>query len=302
MLTIKNVTAFIHLAESKTFAEAADKLHITQPALSSSIKKLEEHLGGRLFSRNTRNVSLSIEGKTFLPEAKRLLSDWNNSMADMQSLFAVKQGSLSIAAMPSFAEGALPRLIRAFHLEYPNVRFRIMDVVMEAVIDCVLSGRAELGFSFEPERREGLDFRPIFDDAFIAVVYPQHSFAQQSSVDWQAILTEPFVAMNRDSSVRNWLHQTAAHIDTPINLIAEANQLSTVGQLVASGVGVSVVPSLCRPQMLAKGLVCVPLEQDLLVKPVGMIKATRRNLSVAAQRFWETVVSKSEEVGVTTSS
>ncbi len=302
MLTIKNVTAFIHLAESKTFAEAADKLHITQPALSSSIKKLEEHLGGRLFSRNTRNVSLSIEGKTFLPEAKRLLSDWNNSMADMQSLFAVKQGSLSIAAMPSFAEGSLPSLIRTFHDQYPNIRFRIMDVVMEAVIDCVLSGRAELGFSFKPERSEGLDFQPLFDDAFVAVVDRQHHFAALSQVDWQAVLAEPFVAMNRDSSVRNWLHQTADKIATPINLIAEANQLSTVGQLVASGVGVSVVPKLCQPQMLAKGLVCVPLEQDLLVKPVGMLKATRRNLSVAAQQFWEVVKSQSPAGASTTSS
>lgn len=290
MLNPKSLTAFVCLAESKTFAEAAEKLHITQPALSTSIKKLEDDLGGALFSRNTRNVALSVEGKVFLPQAKRILMDWSNSMADIKSLFAVKQGTLTVAAMPSFAEGLLANYLRGFHQPNPNIRFRILDVVMETVIDCVLSGRAEIGFSFQPERDDGLEFHPLFDDAFIAVVYPEHPFASREKIDWQAVLDEPFVAMNHDSSVRNWLHKTAESLNTEIKLIAEANQLGTVGQLVAAGIGVSIVPMLCRKQMLAKGLVCVPLAQNHLVKPVGMIRARRRTLSVAAQQFWDHII------------
>ncbi|WP_100641559.1 LysR family transcriptional regulator [Alteromonas facilis] len=290
MLNLKSINAFITLAESKTFAEAADKLHITQPALSSSIKKLEESLGGKLFSRNTRNVSLTNEGKVFLPEAKRLWGDCDNAMADMKRLFAVKQGSLTIAAMPSFAEGPLPKLLQRFNADYPNIRFRILDVVMEAVIECVLSGRTEIGFSFKPERDDGLVFSPLFEDKFIAVVDNSHPLASESELSWRTILAEPFIAMNRDSSVRLWLHQIAEQLDMPLNLVAEANQLSTVGQLVTTGMGVSIVPMLCRPQMLSKGLKCIGLEEDLLVKPVGIIKAKRRTLSVPAQEFWHAVL------------
>lgn len=287
MFHSKSIAAFVCLAESKTFAEAADKLHITQPALSTSIKKLEEQLGGKLFSRNTRNVSLSIEGKAFLPQAKRLLNDWSNAQADMQSLFAVNRGTLTIAAMPSYAEGLLPHSVRAFTAQYPNIRYRVLDVVMEQVIDCVLSGRAELGYSFAPDALDGLAFYPLFEDAFIAVLTNDHPLASNSACRWEDILTQPFVAMNRDSTVRQWIERTSETLKVPINLVAEANQLSTVGQLVAAGLGVSIVPSLCREQMRAKGLHCVPLSQDYLVKPVGILRATRGSLSVAAQKYWD---------------
>lgn len=293
MFTLKTVSAFVQLAESKTFAEAADKLHITQPALSTSIKKLEEHLGGLLFSRNTRNVSLTQEGSVFLPQAKRLLVDWSDSMADMQSLFAIQQGSLTVAAMPSFAEGRLSAILARFHQSFPKIKIRVLDVVMEEVIASVKSGRAEIGFTFLPERLEGLIFERLFDDSFIAVVSKGHRFTECESISWVEAFAHPFVAMNRNSSVRNWLETVASEKQQPINLVAEANQLGTVGQLVGQGIGVSIVPQLCKQQMLAKGLVCLPLRERALVKPVGMIQTKRDTLSVAASGLWKTLTTSS---------
>lgn len=290
MYTVKTVSAFVQLAESKTFAEAADKLHITQPALSTSIKKLEEQLGGLLFSRNTRNVSLTQEGRIFLPQAKRLLLDWTDSLADMRSLFAIQQGSMTIAAMPSFAEGRLPALLASFHHLFPKIKIRVLDVVMEEVIESVKSGRAEIGFTFRPERLEGLYFERLFDDAFIAVVSDGHPLLQCDSVSWAQAFEYPFVAMNRNSSVRNWIEAIATEMQQPINLVAEANQLGTVGQLVGQGMGVSIVPQLCEQQMQAKGLVCLPMAEHHLVKPVGMIQNKRDALSVAASRLWKSIV------------
>ncbi|MBT0587166.1 LysR family transcriptional regulator [Alteromonas oceanisediminis] len=285
MFSPKSVNAFVRLAESKTFAEAADKLHITQPALSTSIRKLEAQLGGKLFSRNTRNVQLTMEGKTFLPAAKRLLLDWSNSLTDMQSLFAVQQGTLTIAAMPSFAEGMLPGIIANFLNAYPNVKIRVLDVVMEEVIDCVLSGRAEIGFTFAPEQLDGLTFSALFDDRFMAIVSREHLMAKADSLDWLATLQQPFVAMNRQSSVRRWVEGVADEHKVNLNVVAEANQLSTVGQLVAHNIGVSIVPALCEAQMVSKGIRCIALEQLFINKPVGLLTATRGSLSVAAEAF-----------------
>lgn len=110
-ISYRNMLAFIRVAESATFAEAAEKLHLTQPALSSAIKKMEEQLGGKLFSRSTRRVSLTPEGQTLLPNAKRLVNEWDETFHDMQNLFAMQQGKLTIAAMPSFAESKLQHTI-----------------------------------------------------------------------------------------------------------------------------------------------------------------------------------------------
>lgn len=285
-ISYRNMLAFIRVAESSTFAEAAEKLHLTQPALSTAIKKMEEQLGGKLFSRSTRRVHLTPEGETLLPTAKRLVNEWDDAFEDMQTLFAMQQGKLTLAAMPSFAEARLPAILKNYHQRYPNIRLRILDIVMELVIESVLAGRAELGFTFEPELQDGLTFMPMFSDHFVAVAHPEHPLAKHGDVDWKQILQYPFVAMNRGSTVRKWTEQVASNTGH-LNIIAETGQLGSVGQLIATGMGVSVVPALCSEQMESKGLRCIAIEDNPLVKQVGMIRATRGTMSVAAQTLWQ---------------
>lgn len=285
-VSYRNMLAFIRVAESATFAEAAEKLHLTQPALSSAIKKMEAQMGGKLFSRSTRRIHLTPEGETLLPTAKRLIDEWDETFQDMQNLFAVRQGKLTLAAMPSFAESRLPDILSHYHAQYPNIRLRIVDVVMEEVIDSVLSGRAELGFTFEPEIIDGLVFSPMFDDCFVAVVYQDHPLAGEKSIELQDCFSYPFIAMNRGSAVRKWTEQAAAQHGN-INIIAETGQLGSLGQLIAQGLGISVVPALCRAQMQARGLCCIGINNNPLVKRVGLIRQVRGGMSVAAQALWE---------------
>lgn len=284
-ISYRNMLAFLRVAESATFAEAAEKLHLTQPALSSAIKKMEEQLGGKLFSRSTRRVQLTPEGQTLLPSARRLVDEWDETFEEMQNLFAVRQGKLTVAAMPSFAEARLPALLTRFHHQYPNIRLRILDVVMEATINSVLAGQAEMGFTFEPHNTDGLVFTPLFSDAFIAVLYPTHPLASAKTVSTRQLLQSPFVAMNRGSSIRRWTDELASANQAPV-IVAEAGQLGSVGQLIAKGLGVSVVPQLCQAQMQRNGLVCLPLADQPLVRQVGMIRASRNSMSVAAQALW----------------
>lgn len=285
-VSYRNMLAFIRVAESATFAEAAEKLHITQPALSSAIKKMEEQLGGKLFSRSTRRIHLTPEGETLLPTAKRLIDEWDETFQDMQNLFAVRQGKLTLAAMPSFAESRLPEILNRFHSQFPNIRLRIVDVVMEEVIDSVITGRAELGFTFEPEIMDGLVFSPMFDDCFVAVVHENHPLAGKKHIDLQQCFSYPFIAMNRGSAVRKWTEQAAALCGS-INIIAETGQLGSVGQLIAQGLGISVVPALCKEQMQARGLCCIHIDNNPLVKRVGLIRQARGGMSVAAQALWK---------------
>ncbi|MEW9796857.1 LysR family transcriptional regulator [Alteromonas sp. CYL-A6] len=284
-ISYRNMLAFLRVAESATFAEAAEKLHITQPALSSAIKKMEEQLGGRLFSRSTRRVQLTPEGEMLLPAAKRLINDWDETFDDMQHVFSMRQGKLTVAAMPSFADSLLPGILSRYHQQFPDIRLRILDVVMESVIESVQSGRAEIGFTFEPEIADGLEFVPLFEDKFIAIASPDHPLASSATVSWAQCLTYPFILMNRGSAVRNWTEQRAAQHGV-LSVVAETGQLGSVGQLVAQGLGISVVPALCEGQMAAKGLICLPFNDGALQKQVGLIRGARRGLSVAAQTLW----------------
>lgn len=290
MLTYKQIKAFLILAQSSTFAEAAEKIHLSQPALSTSIKKMEILLGGKLFSRSTRRVLLSQEGKEFVPIAKRLIHDWDTATHDMQELFAMQRGKLTLAAMPSYANSKLPSILQLFKQRWEEINITIKDVVMEEVIALIREGRAEIGFSFESDYMEGLEFYPLLDNPFIAVMSEEHPLASNTQVSWEKLVDYEFVAMNRGSSVRQWIEEFVSKNGYSLNIVTEANQLSTLGELVNHGLGISVVPGICESQFSQNQVRCLPIEGVNLAKRIGILKASRKSLSVTAQALWDQVV------------
>ena len=292
-VSYRQIKAFVEVAKSSTFAEAAVNLHLTQPALSSAIKKMEEQLGGKLFQRNTRNVSLTPEGEVLFPNALRLLHDWDNTFSDIQNLFAMAKGQLTICAMPSFAESHLPNILSVFHQRIPNVNLRIVDVVMEQVIHEVTTGRSEIGFSFEPERKDGLVFKSLFADEFVVVTNKAQSAHLGDKLHWQDCLKLPLVMMNRGSAVRHWTQTKLAQYGE-LNIIAETGQLSTLGKLILNGLGISIMPAICKAQMERLGLVTKEISDMPLVKNIGIIRNARKGLSLPAQSMWDMAVAHYE--------
>lgn len=289
-VSFRQLQIFVCIAKSHTFAQAADKMCLSQPALSSAIKKMESQLGGLLFSRTTRKVELSPEGRQFLPVAERLIDDWQVAFTDLHNLFSLGQGKLSIAAMPSFAAGLLPSILQQFKAEFPNIKLSVADVVMESVIKDVQAGRAEIGFSFEHEKMDGLEFHSILTDNFIAVLPTNHPLSENTRLSWSQIALYPFVAMNKGSAIRHWIDSFMVINNLSLNIVVEASQLATLGQFVKHDLGVSVVPAICREQMLSKDLVCLNIHQSSLSKRVGIIRQKNGNLSSVAAAFWQWTV------------
>jgi LysR family carnitine catabolism transcriptional activator len=290
-VSFRQLQIFVCIAQSATFAQAAEKMCLSQPALSSAIKKMESQLGGLLFSRTTRKVELSPEGRQFLPVAERLIGDWQEAFSDLHNLFSLGRGKLSIAAMPSFAAGLLPGILQQFKTEFPNIKLSVADVVMESVIKDVQAGRAEIGFSFEHEKMDALEFHPILTDNFIAVLPINHPLSENKVLSWSQIALYPFVAMNKGSAIRQWIDSFMELNHLSLNIVVEASQLATLGQFVKHDLGVSVVPALCKEQMLSKDLVCLKIHQSGLSKRVGIIKQKNGNLSQVAASFWQWTVS-----------
>ncbi len=289
-VSFRQLQIFVCIAQSHTFAQAAGKMCLSQPALSSAIKKMESQLGGSLFSRTTRKVELSPEGQQFLPVAVRLVGDWQDAFSDLHNLFSLGRGKLSIAAMPSFAAGLLPGILQQFKAEFPNIKLSVTDVVMESVIKDVQAGRVEIGFSFEHEKMDGLEFHPILTDNFIAVLPVNHPLSEHQVLSWSQIALYPFIAMNKGSAIRQWIDSFMEINHLSLNIVVEASQLATLGQFVKHDLGVSVVPALCQEQMLSKELLCLRIHQSGLSKRVGIIRQTNANLSSVATSFWQWTV------------
>ena len=206
-MTVKQMRAFLAVAQSLSFAAACERLHLSQSALSLTIKGLEEGLGGRLFSRNTRNVALTPEGESLLPLARRLMADWDNAEDELRQLFTLQRGRVTVAAMPSFAGNLLPPILKIFRARYPQVNVTVHDLINEQVLEMVRDRQVELGVAFEPAEGSSLLFTPLYLDRFIAVVPGDSPLAQYAEIDWQTLLEQPFITLQRPSTVRVMLEE-----------------------------------------------------------------------------------------------
>ncbi|CAI8178018.1 MAG: HTH-type transcriptional regulator CynR [Glaciecola sp. HTCC2999] len=292
-LSFKQLQAFLTMAHSHNFAEAATKMHVTQPALSSAIKKCEDILGGELFARTTRTVSLTKEGETFLPIAQRLYTEYQDAIEQIQAVFAKQVGSLNVAAMPSFAERYLPEYLFEFHAMYPNISIKIEDVVVEKVIDLVQAGKVECGFSFEPKVNSDMTFTPLFTEQFVVVMHANHPLndAKHTTLALNDIASFDVVVMNKNSNLRVFIDSVYKEQGIEPKIIAEASQIGTLGQLVKQQIGIAIVPQLSSQRMEELGLVCCRLNEAKLQRKVGIITNPYQQLSVTTQAFLRIVES-----------
>ncbi|WP_445576800.1 HTH lysR-type domain-containing protein [Pseudomonas sp. E141] len=294
-MTLKQIRAFLAVAQSLSFAVACERLHLSQSALSLTIKALEEGLGGRLFSRNTRNVALTPEGESLLPLARRLVADWDNAEDEMRQRFTLQRGRVTLAAMPSFAGNLLPPILRTFRARYPNVNVTVNDVINEQVLEMVRDRHVELGVAFEPMQSSSLAFTPLYLDRFVAVVPLDSPLAQRSEIQWQTLLEQPFITLQRPSTVRVMLEEHLQSRGMKLPVEFESHQLATVGRMVASGLGVSAVPALCVGQMHELGARCITLSDPVIERAIGVLTKPGHELSAAAQALFDTL--RDQDIG-----
>ncbi|AUG01568.1 LysR family transcriptional regulator [Pseudomonas sp. 09C 129] len=286
-MTVKQIRAFLAVAQSLSFAVACERLHLSQSALSLTIKALEDGLGGRLFSRNTRNVALTPEGEALVPLARRLIADWDNAEDELRQRFTLQRGRVTLAAMPSFAGNLLPPILKTFRARYPQVNVTVNDVINEQVLEMVRDRQVELGVAFEPQQSASLQFTPLYIDRFVAVVPSDSPLADLKDIDWQSLLEQPFITLQRPSTVRVMLeeHLRAREMKLPVEF--ESHQLATVGRMVASGLGVSAVPALCAGQMRELGARCITLRDPVVERAIGVLTNPGHELSSAAQALFD---------------
>lgn len=289
-MNIKQVRAFLAVAQSMSFASAATQLHLSQPALSLSIKGLEDNLGGKLFTRTTRHITLTPEGEALVPIARRLLAQWENAEDEMKQRFALQLGKITIASMPSFAASLLPKAIRNYHASYPSIQVAIDDVLSDTVVEMVRNNQVELGITFEPNTLLDLSFYPLYEDRFIAILPNNHPLEANTEIHWEALLKYDFITLQRPSSVRTMIESTLNKAGIELNVAFDAHQLATVSRMVSEGMGVAVVPALCRQQASEQGAVCRPIIQPEIRRRVGVICHPRSHLSIAAAAMLDVLI------------
>ncbi|MFT7299860.1 MAG: LysR family carnitine catabolism transcriptional activator [Porticoccus sp.] len=239
-------------------------------------------VGGRLLSRTTRTLSLTPEGTDFPPVAQRLLADWDNALADIHNLFAMRRDKLTIATMASFSIGQLPRELVHYRKQHQDINIAVQDEMAE---DMVRKGRVEVGVTFDLEESGDLIFEPLLEDRFFVVTPKQHHLLDIHNITWKHLQDYPFIALYRPSAMRQIIDKTTASWGVKLTVEFEANQLSSIRSMVKNGLGISVMHSLTIQQMKPLGLECRPLTRPAVTRKVGVL--TRRRFPRPPTPWWK---------------
>ncbi|WP_170134021.1 LysR family transcriptional regulator [Palleronia aestuarii] len=281
---MRQIEAFVVLAEARSFSEAAHRFGLSQPAFSAVIQRMESAMGLRLFHRTSRSVELSAEGHAFLPRAQDLLRSWSSVFDDMADLAAARGGRVTVAALPSLAAGLLSNLAITFRRSHPGVRLDLRDVLHEDVVALVKSGQADFGISVAPPDQPEIEFVPLLQDTFVAIVSREHVLATRGTLTWAMLRDQPLVAMTRATSVRRLMDDAFRKTGLSPMPVCEVNHLATIAGLVASGFGISALPALCLPTVLRPEIAWLPLATPTAWRTLGVLKL-RRAPSIAAAAF-----------------
>ncbi|MGE0435137.1 LysR family transcriptional regulator [Ramlibacter sp.] len=284
-LTGRAIDAFLALEETRRFALAAKRCHVSPSTFSQMIARLEDQVGARLFDRDTRNVSLTPEGEVFSVGAHRIAAEIRSSLSELMDRASHRRGRVAVAVTPSLAADWLPRRLAEFRASYPDIDLRMHDGTTDRCMEMVLRGEADFGISAQRGREAEFDNVLLFQERYYVICAEGDALAQRKGVKLTDLRHRTFVHMVRTGTVRQQMMPLLASAQVADSGMEVANFGSVAG-LVAAGFGISIVPEHAVRLCHREGLVAVPVQSTKAVRPVIMTRRKGLSLSVAASAFW----------------
>jgi DNA-binding transcriptional LysR family regulator len=281
-VTLKQIRAFRALAELKSFTRSAERLGLTQSALSLLIRELEREVEVRLFDRTTRSVELTAAGRELLPYAAKAMTDLEHGLRSTSELAARRRGRVTVATPPIAAAMLVPRAVVEFHARYPGIAVVVQDLAPEEIVSRVRDGLADCGIGpFANTAWEGLDRTSLADGPLILAMPRGHALAAKRAVVWADLLSFPVIAV---ASVRRDLDRNLP-AGLSLEPTYEVSQMVTAIGMVGAGLGIAVVPAWMTPMTRLYDIVTRPVTGPIVSREVSLVTRSGYPLSPAADSF-----------------
>ncbi|RKP55982.1 LysR family transcriptional regulator [Pararobbsia silviterrae] len=284
-LNLRDIRAFVTVAQAGNFTRAATRLHLSQPALTVQIRRLEETVGARLFDRNSRSVALTQTGRELLPLLQRSLNDMEQALRDARALGEGASGTVRLACLPTFAASALPELIQAFRTRVPQAQFQIRDVVANIVNTLVRNEDVDIGVTGGNTVDATLDVLHTGEDRLVVVCPTSHALARKRRVKVTDLGGTPLVLTAPGTSVRAVVDAALAAAQCSPDIACEPTYMMTAVAMVRGGLGVSVLPASAREVRAEPGLVTRTIDDPAFVRPIALVKKRGRTLPRVTEEF-----------------
>lgn len=278
----QHLQAFVAIAETGSFSAAAERLHLTQPAISKRIALLEDQLKSPLFDRIGRQIALTQAGQVLLSKAILILSEVTAAQRAIADLKGEVEGKLSIATSHHVGLHYLPPFLREFSTQFPQVKLDLHFLDSEQAYYEILQGRFDLAIiTLALEQDTRLKSHNLWHDQLHFVAAPTHSLAAQPNLQLADLSRHPAVMPDTNTYTTQLISKLFETQAATLDIGMVSNHLDTIKMLLSIGLGWGVLPK----RILDSELVILNVEHEPIMRPLGCIHHNQRSLNNAASMF-----------------
>jgi DNA-binding transcriptional LysR family regulator len=284
-MELRHLRSFIAVAQALNYGRASRKLHLSQSALSTQIRQLEEDLGVQLFLRNRRVVELTPAGAIFVKEAQETLARAEKAMERVRKVPKGELGELRVGFVSSAALEIVPQLVVAFRKAFPDIELDLINLRTSTQLEELGSGSVDVGFLRLPANQRLLSLSVIHSEPFVIVLPQKHALSKKPVLTLADLYKEKFVAYGRQWAPGFFDYIMAMFLKAGYSpeIVQETGEMFTTTSLVAAGLGVAIMP---RSVVLAQtaGVVFKPLPLSVGVSQIG-IAISKDNIDPIVRSF-----------------
>lgn len=284
-----DLEAFLAVKETGSFHLAAERLNLSQSAVTRRVQKLETALDSVLFERTTRAVKPTLAAKRLQSRAEAILDDARetaSAMRDESVAYAYQRNAVvTVAVIPTVAKLIIPEAIRRFRSQGHGARFRFFDQSANAVAESVARAEADFGICSIPELEPNTRFESLFNDQIVLVLPKDHPLVAQRRLNWTDIANEDLIVPARGTGNRLLIDEAMARAGLPLLWAYEIRRSTTALDFVSEGMGLALLPRSALASYPDHGLVFKPIDNPTILRPVGMLSRIEQKQTASEGAF-----------------
>ena len=286
-MEIRQLRAFVAIAELGTFTAGALRVHVTQAAISMQIRQLENELGAKLFIRAPRRVMLTEAGEQLLQRARQILRDHDAAIDEIAELAGAERGRLRIgSASAMVTTDVLPKLLKEVRKHHAGAEITVASGTSEALVQQILAGELDVAFVSLPVEARGINTERLSQDQLVAVASPRHKLAKQRTISAYTLAGEKLILGERGGNTRRLIDQFFAQAGVTLHVSMELSRQAAIRRMVEEDMGVGIVPLQSVSEAVDKGrLVRWWIEGAHINWELGIARLTGGYESPIAQTF-----------------
>lgn len=240
-MEIRQLKAFLAIAEAKTFTAGARRVNVTQAAISMQIRQLEEEVGLQLFTRTPRRVILTEAGEYLLERARKILREHDSALAEIAEVAGAEYGRLRIGtASGTFAMQQLPGIMQGLKAKFPNSELTVASGTSDRLVDRMMHGELDTAFVSLPVENANITTESIFSDEIVAIAHPDHPLTKEKYISAATLAHESLILGERGGNTRRMIDEFFAAANVKPNVTMELTRQEAINLMVEANLGVGM--------------------------------------------------------------